>query len=238
MYGPVEVYAAELGALVELLDACGLVGGVCLAPVCPVVGVVLRAVDVDVHLVAAVEVELAQAVLVAPWAAVESLDAPAEGHVGPVGNLANLEFSLRHHLQQGLHAIVQSAVVGTHDGGTFRRYLQEIALGVRRHGFLVAPHGLVARHAQVQFEGSLFGALGGSLGYGGEDMLRYGRRRHHLPLRRHVAERLLRGHVVGDGVDEAHLGADGGGSHTNKCGKEKCFLHSHWILLQKYIFLP
>ena len=96
VYGPVEVHTVLLRHLVELLYALSLVGGVGLAPLVAVVGVVLRSVDVCVHLVASVELYLAQSRLVAPGRAVESLDGATEVDIGPVAHGAFLELALRH----------------------------------------------------------------------------------------------------------------------------------------------
>ena len=56
---PVEVYAVLLSHLVKLLYAVGFLGRVGLAPLVAVIGVVLRSVDVGVHLVASIELYLA-----------------------------------------------------------------------------------------------------------------------------------------------------------------------------------
>ena len=94
MDGPVEVDTIQPCHLVELLNAVGLVGRVGLAPLVAVVGVVLRSVDVCVHLVATIEGNLAEAGLVAPRCAVETLYSSAEVNIWPVGNGARLKLAL------------------------------------------------------------------------------------------------------------------------------------------------
>ncbi len=69
--GPIEVDTPQFRTLVEFLQLLGFAFGIRLAPVVAMIGVVLRAVDVDVHLVVAVEIELAEAVLMAPGLSVE-----------------------------------------------------------------------------------------------------------------------------------------------------------------------
>ena len=82
--GPDEVYVVLAGCLGEAAYDFGFVGGIVVAPLCAMVGVVFGPVDVDVELVAPVEVELALAVGIAPGVAVETFDDTSLGACWPV----------------------------------------------------------------------------------------------------------------------------------------------------------
>ena len=160
MDGPVEFHTPLLGVLVEFLNAFGFVLGIRHAPVVAVVGVVLGSVDVDVHLVASVELDLAEASLVAPWRAVKALDRAAEGHVGPVGHRGFLQFALGQRLLQGLQTIEEAHLVATHHHGTLLGELQVVAFGVLGCFGRIFLDGFVAFHAQCEGEGC--GGLAGN----------------------------------------------------------------------------
>ena len=123
MDGPVKMHTTKFGTLVELLDTCSLFVGIRLAPVGTVVGIILRTVDIYIHLMASIEVQLAQPMLMAPGTSVKTLDAAAERHVRPVRNPAHLKSPFRHHLLQGLHTIIESTGISSHNDSTFRSHL-------------------------------------------------------------------------------------------------------------------
>ena len=158
--GPVEVHAPLFGVFVQFLYAFGFGIGVSLSPVVAVVGVVLGTVDIDVHFVASVELNLAQACLVAPRSAVETLHGSPECHVGPVGDGAAFHFSFSDGAEEGLHAIEQSGFVGTCNHGTLGCDFEEVALSVCRYACGIFLHRLVALHAECEGEGRL--AVGGN----------------------------------------------------------------------------
>ena len=121
--GPVKMHTTKFGTLVELLDTCSLFVGIRLAPVGTVVGIILRTVDIHIHLMASIEVQLAQPMLMAPGTSVKTLDAAAERHVRPVRNPAHLKSPFQHHLLQGLHTIIESTGISSHNDSTFRSHL-------------------------------------------------------------------------------------------------------------------
>ena len=84
VYGPDELYVVLTGTLHELVNLAGLLCGVGLTPAVAVPGVIFRTVDIDVHLLLSVEVELTQAVGVAPRVAVEAFDDASTLYAGVV----------------------------------------------------------------------------------------------------------------------------------------------------------
>ena len=153
MDGPVEDDVVLLGALYQLLQLLGFLFGIGLAPVGrAVVGVVLGTVNVDVHLVASVEVQLAEACLVAPGLAVETFHHAAVGNVGIVRDLHHRELAQGEELCQGLHAVVGTAFVVGGDDDVVLVYLQVIAFGLLGNVAVEFLDTLVAPDADADLE--------------------------------------------------------------------------------------
>ena len=141
--GPYELNLVLVCCVNEFLQLGSLVGRIGLAPACTVVGIVLRTEHIGIHLVLAIEVELAQTVLVAPGVAIETLDDTTVGYAGIVGNLACHNLVLAHNLRKGLGSIVCTAVVTTGNYNLLSADLQVVALGLCRDEFLEFLYGLV-----------------------------------------------------------------------------------------------
>ena len=152
MNGPIEIDAPQFRTLVELLQLLRFTRGVRLAPVVAMIGVVLRPIDVDIHLVAAVEIELAEAVFMAPRLSVEALNRPSERHIRPVLERARFEFALGGHPAQGLHAVVEAALITTGNDDALRPHSHIVAFDLLRHQFLHFVHRLVAHDAEGNAE--------------------------------------------------------------------------------------
>ena len=152
--GPVEVHAASVRTIHQFTQLSRFLFGIRIAPVLTVIGIVLRTVDIDVHLVATVEIELAQAMFVTPRTAVETLDRTAEGHIGPVLHGAFFHLSLGHHLAQGLHAIIKTAFVTADDHHFFLSDGQIIGIGVIGHQLPVLGILFIGRQSQRDTEGA------------------------------------------------------------------------------------
>ena len=109
----------------ELGDLLRLLGGIFLAPAVRVeagIRVVLRPVDVGVHLVFSVETDLAEAALMLPGLAVKAFDGAAERHVGKIAHDAGLQRAvLLDHLRERLRRVEDSVVVARADFDLFRR---------------------------------------------------------------------------------------------------------------------
>ena len=103
--GPVEVHVVLLCNLHKLGNAVSLCLGVGNAPFVAVPGVVLGAIDIYVHLVLSIEIELAQTRLVAPGCAVEALHRSTEGNIGPIGNCYLLVCAVLHFAYERLYSI-------------------------------------------------------------------------------------------------------------------------------------
>ena len=229
--GPIEVYAARFGSVDELAYAGCFGVGIGFAPMVAVIGVVFGSVDVDIHFVSAVEVELTQAVFMAPWCAIEALDDATVFHVGPVGDGANLKFALAHDAEQGLHAIVESAVGVCGNGGAAPVYVEIIGFFARGHLFFDFAHSFVAHEPEAQGEAG-FGVLpwcGLVEGFRGD-----------ATLSRFIADDVPGGWSVeeglasglgrgGDflwyGIDKAHLSRGGHGAEQEQTHREKAFFH-------------
>ena len=152
MDSPVEIHPAGVGTIHQFTQLSRFLFGIGVAPVLTVVGIVLRAVDIDVHLVATVEIELAQTVFVTPRTTVEPFDRTTECHIGPVLHGTFFELSLGHHRAQGLHAIIKTAFVTTDEHHAFGRDGQIISLGVLGDEFPVLGKGFLAHHTQGDAE--------------------------------------------------------------------------------------
>ena len=139
----------------QFLQPCSLVLWVGVAPVGTVVRVILWAIHIDVQLVAAVELKLAQAVLVAPGVAVEAFDDASAIYAGPVLDAALHDVLLLPQLQEGLHTIVGAGTVPACDDHAARLHAQQIALGMGRHLLAVCLHSLVAHLTDEQAHGTL-----------------------------------------------------------------------------------
>ena len=146
--GPHEAHAVLAGAahqggqLVCLALRVGLV-----AAFAVVQGVVLRGVDVEVHLVAAVETELALAGLKAPGYAVVSFHCAAVGQVRPVHHGAHGDIPQLHHaadIQVG-----EGVPVGILRAGHIHQHLAEGLLGVEPAGVVIVQHGHVPLRGHV-----------------------------------------------------------------------------------------
>lgn len=117
-----ELHVIGAGPVHQGLDLGQLVRRVGVAPLVPEVGVVLRRVDVDVHLVRAVEVQLVQARGLRPRGSVETLDGAADGCGRPVPYVQAVYgpagvAALREHLPERLRGVVRAGRVdaGEHD---------------------------------------------------------------------------------------------------------------------------
>ena len=144
MDGPYKLHLVAVGGLNQFAQQGGLLLGVRLAPLGTVVGVVLGTVHIDVHLVLAIEVELAQTVLVAPGVAVEAFYHAAARNAGPVRNLALHHLGPAHNLQQALHTVECAGLVLTGYHNLVRSNLQIISLCPVRYLLLVFLYRLVS----------------------------------------------------------------------------------------------
>jgi hypothetical protein len=77
-------------SLDELFQLSSLSLGIWVAPMCTMIGVVFRAIDIDVEFVLAVKLELAKTVLMTPRIAIEALDDTSATDAWPVTNLEAL----------------------------------------------------------------------------------------------------------------------------------------------------
>ena len=123
---PDEVHLVRCSFLRQILDLCRFLFRIRLAPVRgTVVGIVLRPVDISIHLHLAIETELFDAVGMTPGIAVKAFDGSAEGDVGIVGDSAerkafdssSVGFD---QLAQRLSGVEKATVVGDVDVDPFR----------------------------------------------------------------------------------------------------------------------
>ena len=95
---PIEVYPTLVRTDIEFLEQFCFILRICLAPMLTVIRIIFRTIDVDIHLVATIEVNLSQAVFVTPRTTIETFDGAAEFHIGPVLDGASLELSFGNHV--------------------------------------------------------------------------------------------------------------------------------------------
>ena len=163
---PHEVHGILFRHLHQLLDLLRLLFGIGQTPVGgTVVGVVLRTVDVGVHLVLAVEFQLAEACLVAPRRSVEALHHAAEADARIVGDVRHGEAVLLQQPAEGLQGVERAALViaGKHD--FFRTDAEEIALLLVRDEAAELPDSLVAPFADVDARAFPCGKVAGKQGF-------------------------------------------------------------------------
>ena len=119
-------------------------------------GVILGGVDVEVHLVAPVEAELAHAGLIAPRNAVVAFHRAAVGHIRPVHHGAHGDIT---QLQHAADIVVREGVlVGILRTGHIHQHLAEGLLGVEPAGIIVVQHGYMT------LRGDLNGIAAGNIG--------------------------------------------------------------------------
>ena len=168
--GPNELHVVAMSSLYEFPQPCSLCLGIGFAPMCPMVGVVLRPIDVDVQSAFSVELELPQAVLMAPGIAVEALNDASAGDTRPVAyleggtpnSLKGKDFlilfpeatkqviSLQRRACDGLQrlpAIERAAFVSACHNDLCRRDLQVVTLCLRRNLLPISLHSLVAKRS-------------------------------------------------------------------------------------------
>ena len=158
--GPDELHFVLVGFLYEFLHLVGLSGGIVLAPVVAVIRVVLRAVDIHVHLVGAVELKLADAVRLAPVVAIETFNHAALEDVGPVLNGHAVHLGLGENLLERLHGVEGAAAVVTsnHDGA--RLHAEVITLGLFGNLRCVGSNGFRTALSYIYMEVGIEGGLG------------------------------------------------------------------------------
>ena len=210
---PVELHTVFLCVLVEFLDAGSLILGIRFSPLIAVVGVILRTVDIDVHLVTTVEFNLTETGFVTPGRAVEAFDRAAIGDIGPVRHFRFLQFAFCHGRQQGLHAPEEAGLIGSSDDCPLLVDAKIISLVAVGNHVLHLRHALVAFHAKGHGEGS-----GGRNAHA--DFVRFQRIggctvtqcicRHHLPrFGKRKTFRVRHLHFVGHGVHQRDLSRRG-----------------------------
>ena len=115
------------------------------------IGIVLRTVDVGIHLETAIDIDQGQTGLMGPRRTVESLDHTTDGQIGPVIDLkaagkVSLTCQLRY-LTQSLKAVEGSALIISHNGYSVLGDSQQIGPG---KGSYTGLHGLLGMEIHGQ----------------------------------------------------------------------------------------
>ena len=152
MHSPYEVHLVLCSGLGQFADALCFSLGIGLTPLVTVVGVILGTVDVYVEFVLAIEVELAEAVLVAPGVTVKTLYHTALEHVGPVFHLGSGHLGAVGHLQEGLHTVVGTSLIVTGNHYLVLTYTEVVSFHLVGYKFFVSLHGFVATLADDDLE--------------------------------------------------------------------------------------
>ena len=149
---PVEIHTALVSTNIEFLEQFCLLFRVCFAPMLTVIRVIFRSIDVNIHLVATIEVNLSQAVFVTPRTSVETFDRTAKFHIRPVLDGASFELSFRHHIAQSLHTIIESALIATRNDHSLRPHSHIVTFRLLRYEFLKLIDAAVAHHTEGDAE--------------------------------------------------------------------------------------
>ena len=174
MDGPHKIHVVFLCHLHQFPDLGGLVRGIGVPPVGGrVVGIVLRPVDVCVHLVLAVKAQLAQTGFMAPGGAVKTFHRSAEFDVRPVYDFPNgqnhaFPAGLRSQLPQRLHGVKRPPfVMGSYAHLSLRRNHQFVGSGFLRNSLqqlAAARLGGTYGHGRLPGESNRLGGKFGLLG--------------------------------------------------------------------------
>ena len=156
---PIEVYPTLVRTDIEFLEQFCFILRICLAPMLTVIRIIFRTIDVDIHLVATIEINLTQAVFVTPRTTIETFDGAAEFHIGPVLDGASLELSFGNHVAQGLHTIIKSALIATGYDNTLRTHRHVVAFLLLRYEFLKLVDATIAHNTEGDAEVARFGKL-------------------------------------------------------------------------------
>ena len=156
MNGPYEVYGIFLGYLNEFLDLLGFLFRIRQAPVGrAMIRVILWTVDIGVHLVLSVELQMTKTCLMAPRSTIEAFHHATETDFRPVGDFGHGQLSVFHQLSEGLHGIESAPFVISCQDDFFRTDAEEVAFCLGRDEFLIFAYGLVASLADVDFQASV-----------------------------------------------------------------------------------
>ena len=150
MDSPIEKHFVPPRTFHQFFQLFGFLSRIGLAPVGrTVVRVVLRTVNIDIHLVAAIEIKLRQACFPAPGNAIETFHHTTVGYVGIIRHLHQRQFGQCNQLDQRLHTVKNPSTVGTGNNNTFLVYLQIITLCLFRDTCSILPHRLIPLHTDT-----------------------------------------------------------------------------------------
>ena len=226
---PVEVYTVLVCCIKKHLKACCFFGGIRHAPLVAVVGVVLRTVDVNVHLVLRVEVELRKAVFLAPGSAIETFNYATERHVGEVGDDTSLQLAILHHSEERLYAVERTAFVSGSNNNLLVSHLEVITFCLCGDEFLILLNSLLI----APTEGYLKGCLGRNGGSSRVECVKGIRRSDSLvsnyrPFCGNVNQELRKVfYLLRNGVDVAHLCLRNGCAEAEEGSKNEFLVHNY-----------
>ena len=157
--GPYKVDVSLAGIGSQFCNDSPLLGRVVGAPLRAMVGVVFGTIDIDVHLVRGIEVELTLSVFGTPGIAIETFNHSALERAGIVlDGDAHHHLGLKH-LHQGLCGIVSTSLVTTSKDDGVGRYLEIVALSLCGDERCILGYCFVADLAQSQHDTTFVGEI-------------------------------------------------------------------------------
>ena len=163
---PHEVHFVLLGHFHQLLQLLGFLFRIRQAPVRrAVVRVILRTIDIGVHLVLAIELQVAKTCFVAPWSTIETFHHPTEADFRIVSDFSHWQLLVLQELGKGLYGIEGASLVVTGQHEFLRADADEVAFLLGRDEFLVFVDSLVSTFADHDAEACLVALFGAEHGF-------------------------------------------------------------------------
>ena len=153
MDSPIKQHVILVCPLHQLLQLGSLLLGIRLPPVRgTMIRVVFGAVQVHIHLVTAIKIQLAQPGFMAPWSTIKTLHHSTEGNIRIVLHLHQWYLSLCQQLCECLHPVIGSTFIGTDNHNRFLSYSKIIAFSHLRNFHGIFLHALVALQPHLHYQ--------------------------------------------------------------------------------------
>ena len=226
---PVEVYTVLVRSVEKNLKACCFFGGIRLTPLITVIRVILRTVNVNVHLVLSIEIELRESVFLTPGCAIETFNYATESNVREVGDFTSLQLAVLHHCEQRLYAIKSTAFVLRSNNNFLVSHLKVITFCLCGYEFFILLNCLLI----TPTERHLKGCLGSNSGRCCFECIKSVRRSNCLvsnnsPLCGHVNHKVCHvRNLLWHGVNVAYLSLTYSGAKAKEGSKDEFFVHNY-----------
>ena len=119
MNSPVKDYTIFISLVHQFLQLGSLLCRIRLAPVrSAVIRIILRTIQIDIHLVASVEFQLTETGFMTPGSTIKAFYNSTIRHIGIVGHFCQRQLAQCHQLCQRLHTIIGTTLIGTDNNDT------------------------------------------------------------------------------------------------------------------------